>query len=105
MNKKAEWLPARLKQLRESRGWTQTQLAEACGINASMIGHYEIGSREPLLSQFVRLCEGLGIGMDAFYTRENPFETIVQVSHATPRGHFEEKPFVVCNYCKSVRAL
>jgi DNA-binding XRE family transcriptional regulator len=35
--------PARLKQLRESRGWTQEQLAEIAGLNARTVQRIEAG--------------------------------------------------------------
>lgn len=35
--------PARLKQLRESRGWTQEQLAEIAGLNARTVQRVEAG--------------------------------------------------------------
>lgn len=35
--------PARLKQLRESRGWTQEQLADIAGLNARTVQRVEAG--------------------------------------------------------------
>ena len=35
--------PARLKQLRESRGWTQEQLADIAGLNARTVQRIEAG--------------------------------------------------------------
>jgi transcriptional regulator with XRE-family HTH domain len=35
--------PARLKRLRESRGWTQEQLAEVAGLNARTVQRVEAG--------------------------------------------------------------
>ena len=35
--------PARLKQLRDSRGWTQEQLAEIAGLNARTVQRIEAG--------------------------------------------------------------
>jgi len=37
----------KLKGLRESKGWSQDDLAERLGITRSAIGNYEQGTREP----------------------------------------------------------
>jgi transcriptional regulator with XRE-family HTH domain len=42
-----------LKRLREERGFTQRQLGDAAGINASTISQLELGQREPLATTFV----------------------------------------------------
>jgi len=39
---------------------TQDELARRTGINATQISHYETGSREPTLTNIVKICNGLG---------------------------------------------
>lgn len=37
----------RIKELREARGWTQSELADRCGTTQQAIQRYETGAREP----------------------------------------------------------
>jgi DNA-binding transcriptional regulator YiaG len=54
--------PARIKALREARGWSARQLAEALGMgNDRRVRHIEAGQREPTGAE-VRLLEMLERG-------------------------------------------
>ena len=55
--------PERLRRLRESRGLTQRELAEAIGVSRQAIGLYEAGEREPDLSTLQKLARALGTSM------------------------------------------
>lgn len=52
---------ARLKRIRESRGLSQSQLADKTGINRRTIRNYEQNLREPKLSTIEWLCGALGL--------------------------------------------
>lgn len=52
-------LAVRISSLRIAKGWTQTVLAEKCGLEPSAISHFECNRREPSLSNIVRLVEAL----------------------------------------------
>lgn len=49
----------RLRGLREARGLTQRELAEAIGVSRQAIGLYEVGAREPDLATVQRLAHAL----------------------------------------------
>jgi len=57
---------ARLRQLRESRGLTQSELAARAGLTDQWVSHFEIGRREPTFRNLQALAQGLGVGLSAF---------------------------------------
>lgn len=46
---------------RKERGWTQTDLAEACGASQSAIARLESGDHDPKWSTAIRACRALGL--------------------------------------------
>jgi len=48
-----------LRELREARGWTLEQFAEAAQMNELQIGHIERGASDPKLSTILKLAKGL----------------------------------------------
>lgn len=56
----------RLKELREAKGWTQKQLAEASGVNLRMVQYYEQGRKDlgkAKITTVVRLATALGCNL------------------------------------------
>jgi transcriptional regulator with XRE-family HTH domain len=66
---KAEWFAGRLRELRESAGLTQEQLAERAGMAWRTITHLEGGDRKPTWETVLALCQALGVDCGEF-TRE-----------------------------------
>lgn len=60
-----------LRSLRVVRGLNVAALAKASGIDATQLGRYESGTREPLLSSASRLADALGVTLDQLAGR-NP---------------------------------
>ncbi len=58
-----------LRQIREHRGLTQTDLARRVEMQPSSIGHFEAGRREPSLQNLIKLADGLGCSLDALAGR------------------------------------
>ncbi len=58
-------LGARVKRLRESRGWTQANLAEHCGISDSHISSIERGFTECSVGKLVQLANTFRVPADA----------------------------------------
>ncbi len=50
--------------LRQIRGWTQTQLAEALNTKQSVIARLESGSHRPSLSTLDKICQVLGARLE-----------------------------------------
>lgn len=47
--------------LREEHGWSQAQLAEACGMTQSAVARFEAGGTVPTLPVLERLAHALGV--------------------------------------------
>jgi transcriptional regulator with XRE-family HTH domain len=63
---KAEWFAGRLRELRESAGLTQEQLAERAGMAWRTITHLEGGDRKPTWETVLALCVALGVDCREF---------------------------------------
>lgn len=56
--------PTRLRAARESRGFSQTQLALEAGLPSTTISHFEAGSRKPSFDNLRRLSKTLNVSSD-----------------------------------------
>ncbi len=54
-----------LRAHRTRDGWTQAELAKACGMQPSHIAHFEAGRRSPSLANLVILSNVIGCTIDA----------------------------------------
>lgn len=75
--------PNRIREIRESMGLTQKQLAALAGTSAQNIQKYETGDREISLSRLERIASALGVS------------TITLVNPSQPKEppHAEPTPF------------
>lgn len=55
----------RIKQVRKSRGLTQSELAEKLNLTPKYISNFETGARLPKLETFISLANALKCGTDA----------------------------------------
>ena len=55
-----------LKRLRAERGLSQRKMAKECGIERSLIGHYELNKITPTLNNLVKLANFFDVSLDAF---------------------------------------
>lgn len=67
--------PARLRGLREARGWSQSDLSRASGIVRPAISNYEAGKREPSARVVATLATALGF---------EPSDLMLKVQVAVP---------------------
>jgi len=61
MKKKIRFSREKLKALRESKGMSQTKLAEFSGLNRSEVWKLEAGKNQPRTETLLQLADGLGI--------------------------------------------
>jgi transcriptional regulator with XRE-family HTH domain len=63
----------RVRVLRDRRGWSQEQLAQACGLHRTYVGGIERGERNPSLINIGRIANALGVGVaELFLTPGDP---------------------------------
>ncbi len=67
----AEWLGVTVRRLRESRGWTQAQMAEAAGLSGTYLGIIERGENVPTLSVILQIAAALKLHPSELF-REYP---------------------------------
>jgi transcriptional regulator with XRE-family HTH domain len=72
----------KLKELRDAKGWTQDDLAEATGMNRVTIAKYESGRSEPKSASLGKLAMALGVdantilGIDDGLTASTPINDL-----------------------------
>lgn len=59
-----------IKSRRKNLGMTQKQLAKNVGVTDVTISRYENGEREPSFTEFIKLCEVLGMKVEDFIGKE-----------------------------------
>ena len=65
MTRTAKEIGERIRAIREKKGWTQEQLAEACGVyGANVISRWEAGKQVPRLDMAVEIADALGLALD-----------------------------------------
>ena len=60
-----------IKQLRESAGLTQKQLAQRVGLHSPQLSEIEAGKRDLRVGQLRRICAALGVTMAEFFAGES----------------------------------
>lgn len=68
----AHALGARIRALREGRGWTQERLAAEAGLHRTYLNGIEAGARNPALRNIVRLARALGVPVAALFADDAP---------------------------------
>ena len=58
---------SRIKNLRRTRGYSQERLAEVIEINPKYLSSVERGQENPTLDLFIRLSQGLKVGMHEIF--------------------------------------
>jgi quercetin dioxygenase-like cupin family protein len=62
----------RVRQERQSRGWTLDQLAEAAGVSRRMVVNVEQGGANPSVGTLLRISDALGVGLPALVEPPRP---------------------------------
>jgi transcriptional regulator with XRE-family HTH domain len=74
---------ARLRELREEKGWTQAELAERVGVSAHTVAQWERSRREPSWNNVVAMADALGVSTEAF--RQLPKEVLPRPKAGRPK--------------------
>lgn len=72
-----EKIAKKIKALRKTRGLTQQQLADALGVQRATISNYEIGRREPSISDLEKIGKVLGVSLEYFGVACNDIRDLI----------------------------
>jgi transcriptional regulator with XRE-family HTH domain len=73
-----EIIGQRIRQLRESRGMTQSQLQARSRVSRSYLSRIESGQMTPSLGTLEKISEALGVGLNRFFVPESNGETLLE---------------------------
>jgi len=74
-----------VRRLRRARSLTLEALADRSGVSKSMLSQIERNRTNPTVATIWRLCDSLGVGIDAFFGQGPAARTLeVVTAHATP---------------------
>lgn len=62
----------KLKELRETRGFTLSQAAQAAHVTKAAVCMWESGARQPGLASLLALADLYGVSLDALFGRSPP---------------------------------
>lgn len=68
----------RIRQLRESRGMTQSQLQARSRVSRSYLSRIESGQMTPSLGTLEKISEALGVGLNRFFIPESNGEALLE---------------------------
>jgi transcriptional regulator with XRE-family HTH domain len=68
----------RIRQLRESRGMTQSQLQARSRVSRSYLSRIESGQMTPSLGTLEKISEALGVGLNRFFIPETNGESLLE---------------------------
>lgn len=86
-----------IRALRESRGWSQEELAFRSGVCRVVISQYETGSREPSATAFTRLIEASGHEVHLVPIRDeaataDALQDVLEFAESLPHDRFDPLP-------------
>lgn len=58
-------LGKRIRKIREGKGWTQSDLADAVSMSNTTISHIEVGTGKPELNTLVKIANALEVSLDS----------------------------------------
>lgn len=81
VNQQIAW---KLKQLRQSKGFSLEKTAEVTGVSKAMLGQIERGASNPTVSILWKIANGLKVSFSSFVEEEEPSVSIVHLSNINP---------------------
>ncbi len=73
-----ENIGVRIRQLREARGMTQSQLQSRSGVSRSYLSRIESGQMTPSLGTLEKIAESLGVGLNRFFIPATKSEALLE---------------------------
>lgn len=81
--------PAKLKELRKSRGWSQGQLAQKIGADLQRVSKYERGVIWPTMELMVRIAKAFDVSVD-FLIRDDKEAAVGKIKNQELLHQLEE---------------
>jgi transcriptional regulator with XRE-family HTH domain len=72
MIKSSDLVPARVRELRRRKGWSQEKLAEESGLSKDAVSRIERGDREPRLDTIEQIANAVGIPLSKLFDFGEP---------------------------------
>lgn len=96
----------RIRQVRKAKGWSQSALAEKCGISMSFLGHIERGTRIMSMETFANICTALDAGADELlWGVANPSDAVLDMWNLPGKDRSREKEKGRDSYAMYVRIM
>lgn len=73
-----------IRKARKDKGWSQSHLAEVCGIQSTTISAYETGKKDPNLHSLAALAKALEVPMEQLYYGD---ENVAFLTREADEGH------------------
>lgn len=73
--------PAKLKELRKKRGWSQGQLAQKIGADLQRISKYERGVIWPTMELTVKMAEAFDVSVDFLIRDDNKAAAVARIEN------------------------
>lgn len=67
-------LARRMRELRQEKGWSQEELADACGLHRTYIGDIERCERNVSIDNIEKIAKALGISIPELFGAEPPMK-------------------------------
>jgi len=81
----------RIKEIRKSRNMTQKELANAIGVNYTVISRYEVGAVNPPSNRLEAIAKALDVSVDALFSQEDKTDNKPELEEETyEHGNLEE---------------
>lgn len=74
----------RIKKVREARGMTQGEFAEALGVDRSLVSRWENGKKIPQLDTLIRISDVLNCSFLVFVDNQIAIEAMIRYNHSYP---------------------
>lgn len=81
---------ARIRELREEKGWTTNRLANQCGLSQSFLRSVELGEKGISVDNLAVLCDTLQVSLAEFFSgpteRTKPSDALIEeIQRLSPR--------------------
>ncbi|PJJ48431.1 helix-turn-helix domain-containing protein [Hymenobacter chitinivorans] len=89
-----DWIPAKLRTIRQEFNMTQLELAQASGLSQRDISQLENGRKEGLPKEFIHFLHNRGVDLNWLFTDPEAAEVTTTVAGGKPKKYLTQEPSV-----------